>query len=125
MKQVDFEEPTSFFDHVSLGRTQRECQTINDIVDNYRVLFESRISAGGVENCFIRRNLKQTFHLGLLIWKVMQGHAWEDIANLQINRLNNYKVATPCIDDHQCKEEEIGSVGELSKVCAQMVLKFL
>ena len=33
-----------------------------------------------------------------------------------------YKVATPCIDDHQFKEEEIGSVGKFSKVCAQIVL---
>ena len=31
-----------------------------------------------------------------------------------------HKVATPCIDDHQFKEEEIGSVGDLSKVCAQI-----
>ena len=30
-----------------------------------------------------------------------------------------FKVATPCTDDHQFKEEEMGSVGELSKVCSQ------
>ena len=35
------------------------------------------------------------------------------------------KVATPCIDDHQFKEEEMGSVGELSQVCSSMVLKCL
>ena len=29
-------EPTSFLDHVSLGCTQRECETSKDIVDNYR-----------------------------------------------------------------------------------------
>ena len=34
-----------------------------------------------------------------------------------------FKVATPCMDDHQFKEEENGSVGELSTVCSQMVLK--
>ena len=34
-----------------------------------------------------------------------------------------YKVATPCIDDHQFKEEEFRSVGELSKGCSQIVLK--
>ena len=33
-----------------------------------------------------------------------------------------YKVATPCVGDHQCREEEIGSVGELSTVCSQIVL---
>ena len=36
-----------------------------------------------------------------------------------------YKVSTPCIDDHHIKEEELKSVGELSKVCSQIVLKFL
>ena len=36
-----------------------------------------------------------------------------------------HKVATPCIDDHQFTEEEMKSVGELSKVCSQIVLKLL
>ena len=36
-----------------------------------------------------------------------------------------YKVITPCLDDHQFKEEEVGSVGELTKVCSQIVLKCL
>ena len=34
-----------------------------------------------------------------------------------------YKVSTPCIDDHHFKEEEMNSVGELSQVCSQIVLK--
>ena len=36
-----------------------------------------------------------------------------------------YKVSTPCIDGHHLKEEELTSVGELSKVCSQIVLKCL
>ena len=36
-----------------------------------------------------------------------------------------YKVSTPCIEDHHFKEEELKSVGELSKVCSQIVLKCL
>ena len=36
-----------------------------------------------------------------------------------------YKVSTPCIDDHHFKEEELKSVGELSKICSQIVLKCL
>ena len=36
-----------------------------------------------------------------------------------------YKVSTPCIDDHHFEEEELKSVGELSKVCSQIVLKCL
>ena len=34
-----------------------------------------------------------------------------------------YKVATPCMHDHPYEEEEMKSVGELSKVCSQIVLK--
>ena len=47
-KEVDLGEPTSFFDHVYLGCTQRQCQKSKDIVDHYRAMFESRISAGRV-----------------------------------------------------------------------------
>ena len=36
-----------------------------------------------------------------------------------------YKVSTPCLDDRQFKEEEWWSVGELSKVCSELVLKCL
>ena len=31
----------------------------------------------------------------------------------------------PCLDDHQFKQEELESVGDLSEVCAQIVLKCL
>ena len=36
-----------------------------------------------------------------------------------------HKVSTPCIDDHHFKEEEMKSVGELSQVCCQIVVKSL
>ena len=49
MKEFDLGEPTSFFDHVYLGCTQRECQISKDIVDNYKSMFDSRISAGAME----------------------------------------------------------------------------
>ena len=48
-KEVDLGEPTSFLDHVYLGCTQRQCEISKNTVDNYRTMFESRISAGGVE----------------------------------------------------------------------------
>ena len=35
------------------------------------------------------------------------------------------KVYTPCLDDHQSNEEQLKSVGELSDVCSQIVLKCL
>ena len=68
----------------------------------------------------------QKFLLGPTTWKVMQRNVWKDIANWRTKQLNSYtKVATPCIDDHQCKEEENESVGELSTVWSQIVLKCL
>ena len=59
----------------------------------------------------------------------MEGHAKQcverycELANKTTQQL--YKVSTPCIDDHHFKEEELKSVGELSKVCSQIVLKCL
>ena len=44
-----------------------------------------------------------------------------ELANKTTQQLST-KVSTPCIDDHHCKEEELKSVGELSKVCSQIVL---
>ena len=59
----------------------------------------------------------------------MEGHAKKcgerycEVANKTTPQL--YKVSTPCIDDHHFKEEELKSVGELSEVCSQSVLKCL
>ena len=59
----------------------------------------------------------------------MEGHAKKfverhcELANKTTQQL--YKVSTPCIDDHHFKEEEMKSVGELSQVCSQIVLKCL
>ena len=57
-KEVDLGEPTSFLDHVYLGGTQRQCEISKDIVDNYRTMFESRISAEGVEKLPFPQNLR-------------------------------------------------------------------
>ena len=48
-KQVHFKKSASFLDHVYLGCTQRQGEISKDIVDNYRTMFESRISAGTTE----------------------------------------------------------------------------
>ena len=57
-KEVDLGEPTSFLDHVHLDCTQRKCEISKDFVDNYRTMFESRISAGGVEKSPFPQNLR-------------------------------------------------------------------
>ena len=53
-KEVDLGEPTSFFDHVYLGCTQRQCEISKDIMDNYRNMFESRISPGELKTSTLR-----------------------------------------------------------------------
>ena len=60
MKDVDLGEPTSFLDHVYLGCTRRQCEISKDIVDNYRTVFESRISAGRTEKLPCSENLSIT-----------------------------------------------------------------
>ena len=47
-KEVDLGEPRSFLDHVCWSCSQRECQISKVFVNNYRSMFESRISAGAV-----------------------------------------------------------------------------
>ena len=86
-KEVDLGEPTSFLDHVFLVCTRRQCQTSKDIVDNYRTMFESRISAGRVEKYFSLKIF--VFLHGLMTWLVMQRSVWNDVVSWQTRRLNN------------------------------------
>ena len=102
MKDVDLGELTSFLDHVYLGCTERECRTSIDIVDNYKNLFESRMSAGGLENLLY----SEKSEANISSWSYdMEGHAKKsverccELANKTTQQL--YKVATPCTDDHQ------------------------
>ena len=126
MKDVVLGELTSFLDHVFIC-TQRECQTSKDIVDKHRNMFESKISAAATEK------LPYSEKLGASIsaWSCdMEGQCEEMRGKIlrtgeQNNSTKLYKVATRCLDDHQFKEEEKGSVGELSKVCSQFVVKCL
>ena len=56
----------------------------------------------------------------------MQRNVWSDIVSWQTRRLNNStKYLLHALMDHHCKVEELKSVGELSKVCSQIVLKCL
>ena len=122
---LDLGEPTSFLDHVYLGCTQRECETGKDIVDNFWNIFETKISAGAIE----KQPYSEKLGANISSWSCdVEGHAKKcverycELANKTPQQ--QYKVTTPCINDHQLKEE-MGSVGELSKVCSQIVLKCL
>ena len=86
-KEVDLGERTSFLDHENLGCTQRHCEISNDIVDNYRTMFESRISAERTEKLPCSENLR------ISSWSYdVEGHprnVWNDIVSWQTGRLNN------------------------------------
>ena len=86
-KEVDLGEPTSFLDRVYLGCTQRQCEISKDIVDNYRTMFVSKISAGATEKLPRWRNLC------ISSWSYdMEGHAKKcvnDTVSWQTGRLNN------------------------------------
>ena len=122
-KEVDLGEPTSFLGHVHLGCTQRQCEISKDVVDNYRAMFESRISAGETKKLPFSENFC------ISSWSCdMEGHARKCVelyCELAKATQQLYKVSTPRIDDHHFKDEEPKSVGELSKVCSQIVLKCL
>ena len=56
----------------------------------------------------------------------MLENALRNIASWQTQQVEQlYKVSTPFLDDRQFKKEELESVGELSKVCSQIVLTCL
>ena len=116
-KEVDLGEPTYFLDHIHLGCTHKQCEISKNTVDNYRTMFESRISAGGVEKLPFPQNIR------ISSWSYdMAGHAKKcverycELANKTTKQL--YIVSTPCIDDHHFKEE-FKSVAELSTACSQ------
>ena len=56
MRNVDPAEQTSFLDHAYL---ERECKPNSSVVDEYRKMFESRISAGETEK--VARFLESTW----------------------------------------------------------------
>ena len=121
-KEFDVGEPTSFLDRVYLGCTQRQCEISKDIVDNYRTMFESRISAvktGTLPFPHKHRISSWSCDIEGHAKKCLERHC--ELANKTTQQL--YKVSTPCIDDYNFKKEELKSVGHLSKVCFQIVLK--
>ena len=67
-KEVDLGEPTSCLDHAYLVCTPKQCETSKDIVDNYRTMFESRISAGGSREITIPSKSSYFF---MVLW-----HGW-------------------------------------------------
>ena len=85
-------------------------------------MVESKISAGATE----KPPYSEKLGANISSWSnAMEGHAKKcverycELANKTFQQL--YKVATPCLDDHQFKDKEMGSVGELSAVCSRII----
>ena len=123
MSDVDDDSMTNNLRDFANGTfvTLDDSSLFTDTVDNYRTMFESRISAGRVEKLPFPQNLR------ISSWSYdMEGHAKKCVERYELaNKTTQqfYKVSTPGIDDHRFKEEEMKSVGELSHVCSQIVLK--
>ena len=61
-----------------------------------------------------------------MTWLVLQRNVWNDIVSWRTRRLSNStSYLPPCLDDHHFQEEQLKSVGDLSKVCSQIVLTCL
>ena len=114
LKDVDLGEPTSFLDHVYLGCTQRECKTREDIANNYRDLFESRMSAWSEKLLYSEESeaniSSRSYHMEGYAKKCVERYC--ELANKSIQQL--HKVVTPCIDNHQFKEE--------NRICWRIVI---
>ena len=107
MQDVDLGEPTSFLHNVYWWCTQRECKISNEIVANYRDVFESRISAGAKEKLPTRTSGKPdaetisgwSYDMEGLRKKCVERYC--ELASKTTQQF--FKVATPCIDDQKFK----------------------
>ena len=96
-KEVDSGEPKMFAWICFLGLHSKTMWNEKDIVGNYKVMFESRISAGGTEKLPYPNNFR------ISSWSYdMEGHSKKsverncELANSRTQQL--CKVSTPCID---------------------------
>ena len=78
------------------------------IIEEYTKMFESRISAGATENYQSGKNSRKDDCV---------------VSRQKVEQL--YKVSGSCVDDHQFKQEDLESVGDVSQVCLQMVFTCL
>ena len=73
---VDLDEPTSLLDHVYLGCTRRESKSNEIIPDEYRRMFESRVTARATEKLLGWEKP----HAQTVAWSYdMEGHAQKNV----------------------------------------------
>ena len=92
------------------------------MIEEYRKMFESRISAGATEKLPGWENP----HAKTMAWSYdMEGHAQKCVPRYceLANQTDSSCTKSPfvCLDDHHLKKEELETVGALSEVCSQIV----
>ena len=87
-------------------------------------MFESRISPGGIEKLPYHSLKILVFLHGLVTWLVMQRSVWNDIVNCQKQLYKTYLLHASMTTTSKKKKRKF-TVGELSHVCSQTVLKCL
>ena len=88
-------------------KTQRECKSDESIIEEYKKMFGSRISARATEELLGWENSTRN----TIAWSHdMEGHVKQcverycELANTTIEQLS--EVSTPCLDDHQFKKKK-------------------
>ena len=91
-------------------------------MDYYRSMFESRISAWATEKLPETKATEKPDAETISSWSHdMESHAKKcverycELVDKTVGQV--FKIATPSMDDHQFKEEENGSIGELIISC--------
>ena len=104
-KKYILTKSTSFLDHVYLGCSQCECKPNETIIEQYRKIFESRLSAGATAKLpgWAKSHAKT-----VTMSYDMEGHTQKcverycELINKRVEQLN--KVSSPYLDDHQFKQ---------------------
>ena len=101
MKIVGFDDSTSFIDHVYWGSTESDCKSNETPIEQYKKMFESRISDG--TNTCMGKTLRTK-----VAWSYdVEGHVRKcvercyELTNKILELL--YKVSGLCLYDHQFK----------------------
>ena len=87
MKHVDIDEQTSFLDHENLECTQHERPPYENIIEEYKEKFESRILLEQLKNYQGGKSLTQKLLRGPATWKDLRKNALRDIANEHTEQL--------------------------------------
>ena len=106
---------------------QSECRPDEIVIGKYKEMFESRISAGQLKITRMGKTSRKNCSVVLRQRRTcskMRGKV-SGIGEKKKTEQQLHKVSSNCLDDHQIKKEELESVGELSEVCSQFVLKCL